>query len=203
MKETANSRIVNITGININKITPLLTNAFPSKDINRCPAIKLAVSRTHKVTGRIILLTSSIKTINIIRTLGVPWGTKWESILLVLLIHPNNIRANQNTKDSGKFKETWEETENTCGYKATTLIIIMNINNDIINKLTPFSFLPRVKETSLEKIETSFLNKSIGEKGINQVFKGKILKKINKTIQEIEKVEIDGSKIEKRFVIIL
>lgn len=161
------------------------------------------MSRTHKVIGRIILLTNSIKTINIIRTLGVPWGTRWESILLVLLVQPNSIRASQNVKDTGKFKETWEETENTCGYSATTLIEIINVNKDIISKLVPFSFLLRVKETSLEKIETNFLNKNRGEKDVNQVLKGKILKQTNKTTQENEKTEIDGSKMEKRFVIIL
>ncbi len=138
-----------------------------------------------------------------IRTLGVPWGTKWESILLVFTVHPNIIRASQNVRDMGKFKQIWEETENTCGYKATTLTIIININKDIINKLIPFSFLPRVKETSLEKIEISFLNKRMEEKGINHVPKGIILKKTKKISQESENREIEGSKIEKRFVIIL
>jgi len=182
---------------------PLLTKAFPNKDIRRCPAIKFAVSRTHKVIGRIMFLTSSIITMNIIRTLGVPWGTKWESILLVLLVHPNNIKASQNVRDIGKFKDTWEETENTWGYKATTLTVMINKNRDIIRRLTPFSFLLRVKETSIEKIEITFLKKSMKEKGDNHIFKGKILKQINKINQENDKIEIEGSKIEKRFVIIL
>jgi hypothetical protein len=63
--------------------------------------------------------------------------------------------------------------------------------------------LPRVKETSLEKIEISFLNKRMEEKGINHVPKGIILKKTKKISQESENREIEGSKIEKRFVIIL
>jgi hypothetical protein len=49
-----------------------LHRAFPSRVISRCPAIRLAVSRTHKVIGRIMFLVSSIITINDIRTTGVP-----------------------------------------------------------------------------------------------------------------------------------
>ncbi len=50
--------------------------AFPRSDISRWPAIRLAVRRTHKVMGRIRLLTSSIITIKFIRGTGVPWGSK-------------------------------------------------------------------------------------------------------------------------------
>jgi len=43
----------------------------------------LAVSRTHSVIGRMILLVSSIRTIKFIRARGVPWGSKWESMCFV------------------------------------------------------------------------------------------------------------------------
>lgn len=54
--------------------------AFPKRDISKCPAIRLAVNRTHNVIGRMIFLTNSIITINIIKAEGVPCGTKCESI---------------------------------------------------------------------------------------------------------------------------
>ena len=53
---------------------------FPKRAINKWPAIKFAVSRTASAIGRMILLVSSIKTINGIRMLGVPEGTKWANI---------------------------------------------------------------------------------------------------------------------------
>jgi hypothetical protein len=49
---------------------------FPSRVSSRCPAIMLAVSRTASVPGRIIFLTVSMQTINGIRAVGVPWGTR-------------------------------------------------------------------------------------------------------------------------------
>jgi hypothetical protein len=44
---------------------------LPRRVRRRCPAIRLAVSRTERVKGRIILLIVSIKTINGIRRTGV------------------------------------------------------------------------------------------------------------------------------------
>lgn len=46
------------------------------KVINKCPATKLAASRTERVRGRIKFLTNSIKTITGIKAYGVPRGTK-------------------------------------------------------------------------------------------------------------------------------
>lgn len=48
-----------------------------SKLINRCPATILAVRRTAKVIGRIILLIVSMITIKFISWTGVPIGVKW------------------------------------------------------------------------------------------------------------------------------
>jgi len=49
---------------------------FLSNVSKRCPAIRLAVRRTHSVIGRIILLIISIMIINIINIVGVPCGTR-------------------------------------------------------------------------------------------------------------------------------
>lgn len=71
---------------------------FPRRVISKCPAIILADSRTAKVPGRIIFLMVSIQTIKGIRIGGVPWGTRWANIWIVLLIHPNNINLNHRGK---------------------------------------------------------------------------------------------------------
>ena len=71
MKATALSRT--------NKTTrPLIKNPMPTPDtlvkgdlikvINKCPATRLAASRTERVKGRIKFLTNSIKTITGIKT---------------------------------------------------------------------------------------------------------------------------------------
>jgi len=44
-----------------------------------------------RVLGRIKFLIASIITINDIKATGVPWGTKWANIYLVLLINPKEI----------------------------------------------------------------------------------------------------------------
>lgn len=53
---------------------------FPKSVIRRWPAIILADRRIARVPGRIRFLIVSIKTINGIRTGGVPCGTRWASM---------------------------------------------------------------------------------------------------------------------------
>lgn len=82
MIATAYSREIKIIktielGINIMGV---LAGILLSKQSKRCPAIILAVKRTDRVTGRMILLTVSIRTINDDSAIGVPLGTKWENI---------------------------------------------------------------------------------------------------------------------------
>jgi len=131
-------------------------NAFPNRDIRRCPAIKLAVSRTHNVIGRIIFLTSSITTINIIKAGGVPWGSRWESIWLVFFIQPNNIRDSQNTRDRGKVTVRWEVGEKIWGYKAKKFIKIMTVKVNMIIISLLFSFLFKVNLTSFLNVKIIF-----------------------------------------------
>jgi len=110
--------MVSSIGINIKSmlaIIVVLIIALPSKDISKCPAIKFAVSRTDKVIGRIRFLTNSINTINIIRELGVPWGTKWDNIIFVFFIQPNIISLIQKVNEIGKLKVMWEVREKTWG----------------------------------------------------------------------------------------
>ena len=71
MQDTAVSKIVNAKGaISVNVINSgeIDIIEFPNSVINKCPAIKFAVNRTHNVMGRIRFLTNSIITIKDIRT---------------------------------------------------------------------------------------------------------------------------------------
>lgn len=85
------------------KLGPVLLN----KVINKCPAIILAVNRTAKVPGRIILLIVSINTIKGIRIFGVPCGIIWVNICWVLLIHPYNINLNHKGNEIDKDNVKW------------------------------------------------------------------------------------------------
>jgi len=124
MHATADSRTVRVRGRiargNVREVG-IPTIKLPSRDIRRCPAIKLAVSRTHSVIGRIRLLTNSILTINIISAGGVLWGRRWLSMWFVFLVQAKRVRASQNNSEIGRVTVKWEVTEKICGYKAKML----------------------------------------------------------------------------------
>lgn len=152
MQATADSSTVKIKGaIKANEAIVELINMRdpPNRDINKCPAIKLAVNRTQSVIGRIRFLVISIATIKDISALGVPWGTRWMSMWFVLFTQPHIMMAVQEIKDSGRVMVRCEVTENTCGYKATKFITKIEINKVIktFSVLPPLP--PRVKFTSL------------------------------------------------------
>lgn len=89
MKATAVSRIISITcdiikGSNI--IMDICGPLFPNSVSNKWPAIMFAASRTDKVMGRIMFLIISIITMNGIRALGVPFGTKCAKASIVLFV---------------------------------------------------------------------------------------------------------------------
>lgn len=98
---------------NLNIVVLRVGPVFPIKVRSKCPAIMLAVSRTAKVPGRIILLIVSMHTINGIRSQGVPWGTKCANIWVVLLIHPNIINLIHNGKARARFITMWLVPGNT------------------------------------------------------------------------------------------
>lgn len=94
---TALSKVSNKICVNNNPIKVRFEAAavwFPRRVINKCPATMFAINRTDSVIGRITFLTVSIKTINGMRADGVPEGTKWANMYIVLLIQPNIINLN-------------------------------------------------------------------------------------------------------------
>lgn len=77
MNATAVSRIVSSIGvvpiISMFGLDIFIRNLL-SKDMSRCPAVMFAVSRTHSVIGRMMILMVSTKTMKFISGVGVPWG---------------------------------------------------------------------------------------------------------------------------------
>ena len=72
----------------------------------------LAVSRTHRVIGRMILLVSSISTIKFIKARGVPCGRRCESMCLVFLVHPYIVTVIHKIMDVGRVKDRCAVIEN-------------------------------------------------------------------------------------------
>lgn len=135
MTATAVSKIVKIRGIGMRKIEneTLIDNmAFPRRVISKCPAIKFAVSRTHNVIGRIKFLVNSIRTINLMRATGVPWGTKCASMWFVFLIQPNKLMVSQLNRARGRVTTRCEVREKICGNRAVTFMIKMMVNRVIM-----------------------------------------------------------------------
>lgn len=81
--------------------------------INRCPATMLAANRTDKVIGRMTLLTISIKTINGIKIIGVPRGTKWAKKELISKITDLKITATHKGSAILRVNVKWDEEVNT------------------------------------------------------------------------------------------
>lgn len=88
---TADSRISKRICVKIrifNKIKDIDGPVFPKRVKSKWPAIMLAANRTANVPGRIMFLIVSIHTIKGIKIGGVPCGTKWANIWVVLFVHP-------------------------------------------------------------------------------------------------------------------
>ena len=76
---------------------------------SKCPAVILAANRTLKVIGRIIILKVSIRTINLIKIIGVPLGTRCLRFFFKLLVTPIIKIENQKGKAKDKENNKWED----------------------------------------------------------------------------------------------
>jgi hypothetical protein len=118
MQATADSSTESVRETGMARVLPRILRferALPNKVINKWPAIKLAVSRTQSVIGRITFLVNSIITIKDIRATGVPAGSRCDNMWLVFFVHPNSIIPIQNDNDRGKVTVRCDVIENTCG----------------------------------------------------------------------------------------
>jgi hypothetical protein len=205
MQATAPSRILNVNGATIITIAldiETLIRALPRRDINRCPAIMFAVSRTHKVIGRIKLLTSSINTMKFIRATGVPWGNRWDSMCLVFFIHPNIMIVSHVHKDIGRFIVKCAVVEKICGYIAKKFIgkMVMNIRIKII--FVPFSEFGRVYDTSFLNVLMIFFFAVSSVDAIFHSLEDGTIATTAMINQALDTNDVDGSKVENKLVII-
>jgi len=176
--------------------------ADPSRDIRRCPAIKLAVKRTQRVTGRIMFLVISIMTIKFISPVGVPCGSKWESMCFGVLNHPYIIIDSHTEKARGRLIDRWAVLENRCGYKAMKFKGRIVISRRIRILWDLWELFPKVYSVSFFMV---FVTVVIGMDGVFDNFHGEILNKAGIVIRIshlVDHIDAAGSNIENRFVII-
>jgi len=81
----------------------------------RCPVVKLAISRTPRVIGRILILTASMFDRTEASAIGLPLGTIWDLSLYRLYLYPPKEPIHLQ-KDSCSAK-------NLQAYKAVTAAI--------------------------------------------------------------------------------
>lgn len=206
IQATADSKTVKIKGAGMAKGTMMLGRAnkeFPSRVISRCPAIRLAVSRTQSVIGRIRFLVNSINTMKDIRAFGVPCGTKCASMWFVFLTHPNKTMASQKVRESGRVVVKWEVAENVCGYRAIKFNVMITRNVVVTRAVTPFSLFFIVKEISLNRINKILDFKVLRGKEFFQWAGLEARAPRGRTSQAQDMKVEAGSNIENRFIIIL
>lgn len=131
--KSSNCAIIKIEIITIDKEFPV----FPRRVKSKCPAIIFADSRTAKVPGRIMFLIVSINTINGIKTAGVPWGTKWANMWLVLLIHPKNINLNHKGRAKDRVRVKWLVLVKIYGNSPKKLLNKIKVKREMNMKVVP------------------------------------------------------------------
>lgn len=104
MNDTATSSVIKIiiAGLTNIDFSLILQIKDPNRISNRCPATIFAMSRTDSVMGRIMFLTSSIRTMKFIRAVGVPCGTKCTIYLGTLLFRAMRLIDNHIPSDAHK-----------------------------------------------------------------------------------------------------
>lgn len=103
--------------------------AFPINVKSRWPETILAIKRILKVPGRIKVLIDSIKTIKLIKGIGVLKGTKWASILFEKIIQPYKKKPIHNGTEKNKLNIKCLEGVKKLGNKPKKL------QNKIIKKI--------------------------------------------------------------------
>jgi len=139
---TASSKIVriNLPGMAIMNLVLVLIIKPPKRLINRCPAIMLAVKRMDNVTGRIILLTNSIKTMKFIRGTGVPLGMVWITMDFGKLVHPKVMIDAHKIMAVEKEIEMWAVGVKINGHMANKFIRRITMKIDFNDGILPFMF---------------------------------------------------------------
>lgn len=136
-----------------NNIQEFLTIWLPNNVNKRCPAIIFAARRTDKVIGRMILLTSSIKTIKGINTGGVPEGTKWARNSVRLFVNLNIIKATQRGRAKERVIAIWLVAVKVKERSPIVLFIIIKLKMEIKMMILVFLDLRSIENSLfIEKI---------------------------------------------------
>jgi hypothetical protein len=178
----------------------------PSSVINRWPAIMFAVNRIANVPGRIMFLIVSIHTINGIRIGGVPCGTRWVSMCLVLLIHPNIINLVHNGRAIVNVNVRCLVLVKMYGNRPKVLFIRIIENNDVNISVLPLLifFVPRSVLSSSCIFFIVLFHAALFRDGIIHILVGMINSPnivLNQFI-DVLNMFVDGSNTENRFLII-
>ena len=206
MRATADSRIVSRRGHKEDRRIELRfidRMKLPSSVMRRCPAMRFAVNRTHRVIGRMIVLVSSMITINIISMGGVPWGRRCASMCFVLVIHPMVVTAVHSLRERGRVIERCEVRENVWGKRAEKFIIM--IDRMIVRFIFSIPLFPFVSLvfTSFFRIFSGFVSEILsGFKGF-QITDGIRREDMIRRTHGKDLTVDDGSNVEKRLVITL
>ena len=108
-----------------------IEQALPVKESNKWPAVILAASRTERVIGRIKFLTISISTINGIKALGVPVGTKCAKVAFKSFKQELKTMAVQTIRLKVSVNDICLEAVKTYGSSPNWLTETKKINNVI------------------------------------------------------------------------
>lgn len=140
---------------------------------------------------------------NGIKGAGVPIGIKWANIWLVWLTQPKIINENHNGNAIVIVNTIWLDLVKIYGNNPIILLIKININNEIIISVIPLELGPiKVLNSSLSLLIIK-LSSVLRRFGSIQYVKGINKKHVIVLIQFIDKnVEVAGSKVENKFVII-
>lgn len=203
---TADSSVSSNTCVIINNqiiVIGRLGPWFPSKVRRRCPAIMFAARRIAKVPGRIMFLTVSIKTMNIISGPGVPCGTRWVNIWFIFVIHPNIINLNHKGNANLNVIAMCLVLVNTYGIKPIVLLNMIRSKRGIRILFSDFVFDNKIN--SLFRVLVKDKKEKILRLGINQYIYGIINNPRDVLIQFRLRViiDLDGSNTENRFVIMV
>lgn len=161
----------------------------------------MAVNRIDNVSGRIIRLIDSIKTINGIRIGGVPWGVRWEKKSLIKYQILKSIIEIHIDNDNDKEKLKCLEAVKIYGNNPIRLLIRIKVNKLI--KIIKFlrEYLMIILNSLIKNLKIIF-HIIINRDGMSQYWYGKI-KIIRNILSQFSEnfILVEGSKIENKFII--
>lgn len=110
--------------------------------ISKCPAVRLAVSRTPRASGRMSRLVVSIRMRAGISSVGVPSGKRWAREMEGWFRSPVRRVASHRGKASARFIDNWVVGVNVYGSSPSRLISSKKTIRDVRIRahLCPFLF---------------------------------------------------------------